>query len=60
MNDPQRFKKIRELFEAAKLQSPESLDVFLLMECGGDADLIAEVLKLLAADSQSSSRFGSY
>ncbi len=48
--DTNRFRKVRELFEQALERSVEECAPFLDASCGGDAELRAEVERLLAAD----------
>src|SRR6478672_216785 len=46
----ERFKQIRELFEAARELSVEARGPFLDAATGGDSELRAEIERLLAAD----------
>jgi serine/threonine protein kinase len=46
---PERFRQIRNLFEAVVERPPETRGAFLAEACAGDADLQAEVERLLAA-----------
>jgi len=48
--DAGRFRGVRELFEQALGRRPEERASFLDVSCGGDAELRAEVERLLAAD----------
>jgi serine/threonine protein kinase/Flp pilus assembly protein TadD len=53
--DPDRWKAIDNLLQAALERSPEERDAFLRWECAGDADLEGEVRSLLAAQGESGS-----
>ena len=44
---PERWKRARELFDAAINKSPEEADAFLRMECADDADLYSEVWRMV-------------
>ena len=46
---PERFRQIRNLFEAVVERPPEARDTFFAEACVGDSDLQAEVERLLAA-----------
>jgi serine/threonine protein kinase len=46
---PERFRQIRNLFEAVVERPPDARGAFLAEACAGDADLQAEVERLLAA-----------
>ena len=46
---PERFRQIRNLFEAVVERPPETRGTFLAEACEGDADLRVEVERLLAA-----------
>src|ERR1700683_2383162 len=46
---PERFRQIRNLFEAVVERPPNTRGAFLAEACAGDSDLQAEVEKLLAA-----------
>ena len=46
---PERFRQIRNLFEAVVDRPPETRGTFLAEACEGDPDLEAEVESLLAA-----------
>src|SRR5438477_5111011 len=47
---PQRFQRVRDLFEAALDSPPEERLAWLARACNGDLQLYAEVEKLLLAD----------
>jgi serine/threonine protein kinase len=49
---PERFRQIRNLFEAILERPPDARGAFLVEACAGDTDLQAEVEKLLAAHQQ--------
>ncbi len=49
---PEKWQKIKSLFEAAQEISPEKREKFLKNACGADADLKREVEKLLGAFDQ--------
>ena len=51
--DPERFGKIRELFDAARELDPQHRAAFLQAECHGDEELRDEVEKLLAEANES-------
>ena len=46
--DPDRWRMIQELFEAALKREPDSRTAFLAYACGGDEDLHREAAALLA------------
>lgn len=48
---PERYKKIRELFEAALDQAPQDRTVWLEHACSGDEQLRGEVQRMLIADA---------
>src|SRR5437016_5362778 len=48
----ERFRQIRNLFDAAMEQSPESRNGFLQEACQGDEELLVEIGKLLAASGR--------
>jgi eukaryotic-like serine/threonine-protein kinase len=50
---PDRFRQVRDLFEAAVDHAPDSRLVFLVDACGGDGALRVEVEELLAAHAAS-------
>ena len=45
--DPRRWAKIEGIFHAALERPPDQRPAFLAAACGGDADLLREVLQLL-------------
>jgi hypothetical protein len=47
LKDTERWKKIQSLFEQAIELDSEAVDAFLKQECGGDADLLADLRRLL-------------
>jgi serine/threonine protein kinase len=49
---PERFRQIRELFDAAQAYPPESRDAFVQNACGGDGELLVEVRRLLAVHDE--------
>ncbi|MGA2740260.1 MAG: serine/threonine-protein kinase, partial [Bryobacteraceae bacterium] len=49
---PQRFRQIRNVFEAVVERPPDTRGTFLAAACAGDGELQAEVEKLLAAHRQ--------
>lgn len=49
---PEDFRRIREVFESALEHSPADRAIFVEHACGGNALLIAEVERMLAADSE--------
>src|SRR5262245_39910750 len=53
--DPDRLKRINQIFDAAIELSPQRRAVFLQNVCGGDEDLKQEVEKLIAGDEQAAS-----
>jgi TolB-like protein/Flp pilus assembly protein TadD len=55
--DPERWRAIDRILEAAMDVAPEDLDAFLGEACQGDAELRAEVEALLAVESRSDARF---
>src|SRR5215813_4787184 len=48
----ERFRQIRNLFDAALERDPEARNVFLKEACRGDEDLLFEVGRLLAAHGE--------
>ena len=48
----ERFRQIRNLFDAALEREPESRKAFLAEACQGDEELLVEVGKLLAAHGE--------
>jgi serine/threonine protein kinase len=50
---PERYRRIRELFEAALERDPDSRIAWLEIACGGDEQLRDEVQRMLIADSLS-------
>jgi serine/threonine protein kinase/Tol biopolymer transport system component len=52
---PERYQKIKELFQAALEQKPEERAAFLGEVCAGDEDLRKEVESLVASDEQTGS-----
>lgn len=48
MSDPQRFQRVAELFEAARVMPAAERGEFLRRQCGSHAPLLAEVEALLA------------
>jgi formylglycine-generating enzyme required for sulfatase activity len=46
---PERWERVQELLERASELEPENRAAFVLREAGGDAALVAEVLRLLTA-----------
>jgi len=54
---PERWRRIRELFERASELAPEERAAFLARECGGDAELAAEVEGLLSEDAAAPADF---
>jgi len=48
----ERFRQIRNLFDAALERDPEARNVFLKEACGGDEDLLFEVGRLLVAHGE--------
>jgi serine/threonine protein kinase/tetratricopeptide (TPR) repeat protein len=53
--NPERFHKIRAIFEAAREKSAETRLAFMKAECKDDYTLLAEVERLLAADGKTDS-----
>src|SRR5579862_4433211 len=53
--DPERWRQIDELFNAALMRAPEARQPFLDEACRDDADLRGEVLSLLAREPQAGS-----
>lgn len=51
---PAAWKRVGELFAAAKLRRPEDQRDFLIQQCDGDTDLLKNVLSLLEADAKPS------
>jgi hypothetical protein len=45
----ERFRQIRDLFDAAMEQPPDSRQAFLEEACRDDKELLLEVVRLLAA-----------
>src|SRR4051812_9060444 len=52
---PEDFRRIREVFESALEHSPADRADFVEHACGGNASLVAEVERMLAADSEGNS-----
>jgi hypothetical protein len=52
---PERWQRAREVFEAALAHGPEERDSFVVAACGADAELLAEVRKLLLAHDEAGS-----
>ncbi|MEO8370167.1 MAG: protein kinase [Candidatus Solibacter sp.] len=52
---PEDFHRIREVFESALEHSPADRAAFVEHACGGNALLVAEVERMLAADSEGNS-----
>ncbi|MBZ5620472.1 MAG: serine/threonine-protein kinase [Acidobacteriia bacterium] len=52
---PEDFRRIREVFESALEHSPADRATFVEHACGGNALLVAEVERMLAADSDGNS-----
>ena len=50
--EPERWRRINELFHATLAQQPDARDAFLAAECGGDAALREEVGSLLLAHAE--------
>ena len=50
--NPDRWERIKELFEQVKQQEPQRRVEFLRQACGGDEQLYGEVGSLLASDAQ--------
>ena len=48
--DPQRYQRLKQLFEAVCGLAPAEREAYLARECPDDAELRAEVLELIAAD----------
>ena len=46
--NPERFRRVRKIFQAALEQEPESREEFVRRECSQDTDLAHEVLSLLS------------
>jgi tetratricopeptide (TPR) repeat protein/tRNA A-37 threonylcarbamoyl transferase component Bud32 len=51
--DGERWRRINELFHAAREQPESSRDSFLRAQCGEDLELYADVARMLREDSQS-------
>ena len=51
--NPERWKQVRELFDAVVELEPDARERVLDRECGSDGDLRAEVLRLLASSEDS-------
>ena len=49
--DPQRFRRIEELFDQALDLGPAEREAFLQRACEGDEGLLSELQELLAADA---------
>jgi len=54
MNDIQRFRRISEIFEAARILPSESRESYLIETCAGDASLMEELRRLLTHHDTSS------
>ena len=54
---PERWTRVREIFEAAAGRAPESRAAFVDQACAGDAELLQEVESLLASAEGVSSSF---
>jgi hypothetical protein len=44
---PERWERVKVLYEAARTRSPQERSAFLVRECGADTDLQLEVESLL-------------
>jgi len=44
---PERWERVKTLYEAARARLPRDRSAFLAQECGGDTDLQVEVESLL-------------
>jgi serine/threonine protein kinase/tetratricopeptide (TPR) repeat protein len=55
---PERWEQVRQLFDTAVEVDPAKRSAFLDAECGADAELRAEVERLLAAEDASGGFFG--
>lgn len=53
--NPARFRKLREIFEEALHQRPESLEEFLQQACSDDPGMLGELRSLLASHRESDS-----
>jgi len=51
--EPERWKRVEELFHAALERDPQTAPAFLRQACGDDAELLREVQTLLQASKQS-------
>lgn len=51
--EPERWKRVEELFHTALEQDPQTASTFLQRACGDDAELLGEVQSLLEASKQS-------
>ncbi len=56
--EPQRWQRLRELFDAASELTPAEREAFLDSECRDDVELKAEVLSLLGHESATSDQVG--
>lgn len=50
---PERWRRINELFHAAREKTEETREQFLLSQCGHDLEMYSEILRMLREDSQS-------
>ena len=53
--EPQRWRRIEEIYHSVLLRPSESRLDFLREECAGDAELLREVAELLAHDESANS-----
>ena len=53
--DPERYRRVDQVFQQALSQTPDSVESFLREACGDDEDLRREVQSLLAHDRQAGS-----
>jgi serine/threonine-protein kinase len=51
--EPERWKRVEELFHTALEQEPQTVSTFLQQACGEDTELLREVQSLLKASKQS-------
>ncbi|MGC2325497.1 MAG: protein kinase, partial [Candidatus Sulfotelmatobacter sp.] len=53
--DPERWKRVDDLLQAALQVPPERQEEFLRQQCGGDSELLEEVRSLLTSDRKAGS-----
>jgi len=49
---PERWRQVTEIFHSASEQPPSQVEEFLRGQCGGDAEMYAEVIRMLQEDAR--------